>query len=806
MRSARLRGWWKGLAVTTRARLRGRIGSRVALAALACAVLVSTGMLAAASSQAWEFGGYEAFAAGTFSNVSLSPESGLRLGPRMDEVFSPDQPLIWASVVAPDGSVYLGTGHQGHVYKIGPGGKSRLFWKAPEIEVFALAVAEDGTVFAGTSPNGKIYRLSAEGEAEEFFDPGETYIWSLVIAEGGAKSGGGGFTLYAGTGERGKIYRVEVDGPGAKGSDAQGGPAKGSGELYYDSGQRHVVSLAFDGEGRLLAGTDPNGILLRVERKGRAFTLYDSDLPEIRGLEVATNGDIYAAAVGGGMTDVPLGVGAPSLTAGGAAAVTIQVSASPSGGIQPGDPAVPATKQSAGPSAPAAAPTAVISFGIGEKSALLRIRPGVETEKLWSSRKENVLDLKLVSREAGQLLFATDRRGRVYRLGEDRQAVLLAETGQQQVTRFAARDDRLWLATAHSAKLLRFSSEASEHGVYESPPRDAGTISRWGRFFYRGQRPSGVALEIKTRSGNSARPDGTWSDWSAPIGFEEEGEWRGGAIASPASRYFQWRVSLRGADGKTPSLEKARITYLPHNRAPVITRIELSTSENSEASAKTSSAAPAAGASPAAAYSITVSASDDDDTALSTGPSSPKKTAGGVRRNVNISWTAEDPDGDELIAALRFRGEGETVWKLIKDEITKSSHSIESDMLADGVYQFEVEVSDNRVNPGERARSAKKLSEVILVDHTPPMVRFLSPSDRNILHCRAEDQASGLQRAEYSVDAGRWMPVLSDDGIIDSQRESFTIRLDGLGPGEHLVTMRVRDRAGNAGLAKTIVR
>ena len=796
-----MRGWLKGLAVTTRARLRGRMRC---CAVLVSAVLVSTGMLGAASSQAWEFGGYEAFAAGTFRNVSLSPEGGLRLGPRIDEVFSADQPLIWASVVAPDGSVYLGTGHQGHVYKIGPGGESRLFWKAPEIEVFALAVAEDGTVFAGTSPHGKIYRLSAEGEAEEFFDPGETYIWSLVIAERGAKSGGGGFTLYAGTGERGKIYRIEVDGPGAKGSDATGSAAKGSGELYYDSGQRHVVSLAFDGEGRLLAGTDPNGILLRVESKGRAFTLYDSDLPEIRGLEVAANGDIYAAAVGGGMTDFPLGVAAPSLTAGGAAAVTIEVSAAPSGGIQPGDPAGPATKQSAGTSAPAAAATAVISFGIGEKSALLRIRPGVETEKLWSSQTENVLDLKLVSPEGGQLLFATDRRGRLYRLGEDRQAVLLAETGQQQVTRFAARGDDLWLATAHSAKLLRFSSEASEHGVYKSPPRDAGTISRWGRFFYRGQMPSGAALEITTRGGNSARPDGTWSDWSAPIGFEKEGEWRGGAIASPSSRYFQWRVSLRGAGGKTPSLEKARITYLPHNRAPVITRIELSTSENSEASAKTSSAAQDAEASPAAAYSITVTAGDD--TALSSGASSPKKTAGGVRREVTISWTAEDPDGDELIAALRFRGEGETTWKLIKDEITKSSHSIESDMLADGVYQFEVEVSDNRVNPGERARSAKKVSEVILVDHTPPTVSFLSAGDRNILHCRAEDQASGLQRAEYSVDAGRWMPVLSDDGIIDSQRETFTIRLDGLAPGEHLVTMRVRDRAGNAGLAKTTVR
>ena len=75
-------------------------------------------------------------------------------------------------------------------------------------------------------------------------------------------------------------------------------------------------------------------------------------------------------------------------------------------------------------------------------------------------------------------------------------------------------------------------------------------------------------------------------------------------------------------------------------------------------------------------------------------------------------------------------------------------------MLADGVYQFEVEVSDNRVNPGERARSAKKLSEVILVDHTPPMVRFLSPSDRTYFIAGPR-----IRRPGCNGPSTRWMPA-----------------------------------------------
>ena len=126
--------------------------------------------------------------------------------------------------------------------------------------------------------------------------------------------------------------------------------------------------------------------------------------------------------------------------------------------------------------------------------------------------------------------------------------------------------------------------------------------------------------------------------------------------------------------------------------------------------------------------------------------------------------------------------------------------------MADGIYRFRVEVSDKTANPPDTARRAEKVSEPILVDHTPPIVSMQPIEGRTSVRFEASDASSTIQQAEYSVDAGQWIPVFADDGITDSSSETFTVELGDLDEGEHLVTMRVRDRAGNAGLGKAIVR
>ena len=244
-----------------------------ACAAALCAALAPAGF--SSGTTTWELNSYSDFIRGRFSGLSLSREGRLSLSPKVDTLFTSDQPVIWALAQGPNGAIYAATGHRGRLYKIDGPGKSTLLWTAPEPEIFALAVDRSGAVYAGTSPDGKVYRIE-NGKAAEYFAPKARYIWSLAVGPDGA--------LYAGTGEQGKVFRVD---------------SAGHGEVWYETGQSHITGLAVDNQNRVLAGTEPNGILYRITAKDKAFVLYDAALPEIRAIVPMPDGSVYAAALGG---------------------------------------------------------------------------------------------------------------------------------------------------------------------------------------------------------------------------------------------------------------------------------------------------------------------------------------------------------------------------------------------------------------------------------------------------------------------------------------------------------------------------
>lgn len=719
--------------------------------AILLTAFLQAGAAPAASTQTWELSSYGDFLGGTFRNMALDRDGSLCVGPSLDTVHQSDQAVVWSIARAEDGTVYYGTGHQGAVFRITPGGEGRLLWTAPEIEVFALATGPDGLLYAGTSPNGKVYKVSSEGEGAEFFDPGEKYIWALAFDDSGR--------LIVATGDSGKVYRVDPDGTGAP---------------WFESGQRHVMSLALDIGGRVLAGTDPEGILYRIREDGGAFALYDSDLPEVRSVAVSAAGVIYFAAMGGGMDLLlrsipaqqavgPAQASAPSAQAGVQASVVSSVSSSVT----------------------YAQPQVVYS---GERSALMRLVDGRAVEKIWSSNEEQVLGMALL--EDGGLLFATDREGRVYRTGPSRELNLLSQTGTGQMTSLLRTGDGILVGSAHGGEVFRLNSAPAAEGIYETAPRNTEGVSQWGRLSWKARLPEGAAIEISTRSGNTYRPDPSWSEWSGPLADSA-----GSPVNSPAARFLQWRARLRGA----ARLDSVRVHYLPQNSAPVVRSVNVV--PETPSSGGTSSGSQAASGS--SNYSITVSASGSS--------SSPQPSGGQARapdsvRKLAVVWGAEDPDGDELRAAVSFRGEGESAWKTIRDDLPGPRFSIESDALADGRYEFRVRVDDGKANPEGRALSAERVSRPVLVDRTPPLVRVLPPGPDGELRFVAEDAVSEIRTAEYSVDAGKWRPVLSADGLLDSLAEEFTLRPGELEPGEHLVVLRVRDRAGNTALAKSILR
>jgi hypothetical protein len=734
----------------------------------------------ASGTQAWEMSSYSDFVRGRFDGISLSREGRLSLAPKLETVFTSDQPVIWSVAEAPDGTLYAGTGHRGRVYRIDRTGKGSLLWTAEQPEVFAVAVDRGGAVYAGTSPDGKVYRIE-NGQATEYFAPQTRYIWSLATGPDGA--------LYVGTGDQGKVFRVT---------------GAGRGELYYDTGQSHITGLAVDSEGRVLAGTEPNGILYRISAKDKAFVLYDASLPEIRAIVPMPDGTVYAAALGGSVAKrAQSAAQAAQGMAGGASAtatttITVEAQNTGPGEIKPPEPAKPQPQSAAPVSTPQVSTqfTPVVDVSGVDKSAVYRINPDNTVETLWSSKEENVYDLLALEK---QVLFSTDNNGRIYGLAPDRRVTLVAQTNEGETTRLLPSDHSVLAATSNMGRIFRLGETPGASGSYEAPVHDSGTASRWGSLNWRADVPAGCSVRFRTRSGNSAKPDRTWSDWSHPLADAS-----GSRIASPNARYIQWKAELAGGtSGVTPVLDSITLAYLPQNSPPVVKSINVV----SQSVAASQTARPAA-SSPSSAYSVTVSDTGDVNTAAPAG--TPTQTLPrAASQQITVAWQAEDPDGDRLVYNVYFRGEDETQWKLLRGDTHDNSVTFDADVLADGKYFFRVVASDREANPPATAREGQLVSAPVMIDNTPPVVTIAvvrhSGSTAHI-EFEAADAASALRRCEYSLDAASWVPVAAADGVIDSLREKFVLDLTGLAPGEHLLVIRAADSASNTGLAKVILK
>ncbi|MEQ1945848.1 MAG: hypothetical protein ABL995_01585 [Bryobacteraceae bacterium] len=742
------------------------IWNRSLLLAVAC---LSASTAFAATTTLWEMTGYQDFLKGKMSGVSITRDGRITAGPKLDTFFTSDQQQIWSVAQAPDGSIYAGTGDRGKLLKIDANGRGSVLWTADQPEIFAVAVDRAGVVYAGTSPDGKVYRVE-NGRATEYFSAGEPYIWALAFAPDGA--------LYVATGQQGKIFKVT---------------AAGKGEVYYESGQAHITSLAFDSQGRLLAGSEPNGILYRIAgTPAKGFVLYDANLPEIRTIFPMPDGTIYAGALGGsvarrtGAATSSTTSSTPTVTA---PATSITVTDAQSAIATPPKPEAPKTT-AATPATTAAVTTTEVT-GI-EKSALYRISPDNTVETVWTSKEENLYDF--LPAADGAMLLLTDAQGRIYNLDTrangSRSAVLIAQTNESDATRLLGSRAGTLAAVGSAGKLLRLANTPSAGGWFESPVHDSGAVARWGRLSWMGLN---TGLAFKTRSGNSARPDTTWSDWSAPITDPAKAE-----IASPNARYIQWRAEFTSA---APEIDGVTIAYLPQNSAPTVRSITVS----SLSSGSSKPATATAGAS--SAFSITVT--DTGEAAAPAGTQTQTLTRPAPQQ-VQIIWQADDPEADKLSYDVYFRGDEEREWKPLKANVAENTYLVDSDTLADGRYVFRVVASDRPSNAPAQARQTELASAPVLIDNTPPQVTAGAPRRNGTtieIQVDSEDGTSTLRRCEYAIDGQTpWQPMEASDGITDSARERFQISIPNFPVGEHVVVVRVYDAAGNAGLARVIAR
>jgi len=689
--------------------------------------------------QKWEFRSRNDFLRGKFDGISLSWEGVLSLAPRQEKAAGPSEEFYLSCVTGEGGMFFLGTGHGGKIFSISKDGSAELYFQTAEMDVTALALDGQGVLFAGTSPNGKVYKITAKTKGEVFFNPDERYIWDLAFTEAGR--------LLVAVGEVGGIYSVNP---------------QGEGEFILRTPDNHILCLIQDDRGQIYAGSGGKGSVYRVAA-GKTSLLFESPFEEVKGLVLAEDGSLFAAAGGASLNVKKDEAAAVVPKTGTDVAVTVTASASES-------PAVLQTKDSA---------------------AIFKIAPDGLASRVWTSEEDLVYSI-IGEPGSSRILFGTGPKGRLYALDGGERASLLIQETSEQIYSLSALEGGIRILSNNPPGLSVLYPDQRPAGEFLSPVLDARTVASWGRLSWAGSLPPASIIQFQTRSGNTAEPNSTWNDWSPPYRQMEE------AVLSPRARYLQFRASLKLQTAKaSPSIAQTQIFYVQSNLMPEIASFDWLV--------------------PNEVY-IEPPAQDEVIWGLEHNtvrrPSKPDEARSvlaakkAVRKGFRtIVWEARDENEDVLAFTLRLKKIDESQWRLLADNWSETIFALDTTAFPDGTYVFKLEASDAPSNPAGSELRAERASVPIVIDNSLPVVKnFTAARDKDrgglAVSFLAEDAFSSIEEVEIMVRPQGWRVVFPVDGICDSKQESFSFRLP-LGPGaDNLVVVRVKDGYGNVGVVR----
>lgn len=669
----------------------------------------------------------------------------------------------------------------------------------------------------------------ADAMAREDGAAGLQYVWDMVVD---------GRHIYLATGPGGRVLRVDLTGDDA------------AVHTLLATEQNNVLCLTRDSHGRLFAGTDGEGLVLRIDDPRAAadaissFVVYDAAEPEIAALLAASDGNLYIGTADAQQAR-PGRLERPGEQPVGRTTASEQPPAADAPADEPADNAVQALpsdlppqprdldtppgsaveQEPGGPQEPREiGPTPQQRDALRQviRQRLLDARrsgtvradgsrrdaTGATTDQpparerplraggprqpaegnavyrldgdgfVSEVMRESVMILALMEepRTDGDqplsLLAATGNEGQLFRLTpQTGEVARLVKLEAEQITTLLRRDGdgegALLAATANPARLLTVDGRRAAEGRFTSQPLDAGQIALWGMMHVTATTPAGAAVAVQTRSGNVSKADDRfWSPWTELVTLDvaEAGPLapRALRVDSPPARFVQYRLVLRGDGQAGPSVGQVRLTRVVPNLRPSIKSL------------------------------TTKYAADRDESA------DPKP-----QFNLELEWEAADPNKDKLTYSLEYRPADATVWLPLAEKVTETRFTWDTRRAADGRYIVRLTASDSPDNPGTMALTAARLSDPIVVDNTPPRLETAPTVTRigEVVTITAAfcDDLSPIREVRYGLNAtDDFQPVLPDDLIYDSTRESVTVTIADLSPGPHVVVLRATDAQGNA--------
>jgi hypothetical protein len=760
-------------------------------AVLAC--FVQSQPARAQGTHLWTQSTVDDFDKGTPQGVAITSDGHLRQGPGLTSVITTPSTFVWSVAADKNGVAYLGTGSPAAVLRVGKDGKPFTLFKTKDLTVQAVRLGPDGSLYAATLPSGKVYKLDPaatetkdDSSATVVFDAGKLDGPQSDAAkpaesnDGGAKSnddkqdgdksGEKSHYIWDLTFDStGRLY-VAAGGPGAVYRINPKQPAPQP-ETFFKSDEAHIRSLAWDTKGDLIAGSDGTGLVYRIDSEGKGYVLFDSPRREVTSLAVGADGTIYAACVGDKEHNA-----LPPLPVQGVGSITITI-------VQPGS-----------------LQAANASTSVPEGTEIYALTPDQAPRRLWADKDDIVY--ALLERKDG-LIAITGNRGRIFRIEKDGSYADIGHLDAQQGLSLAVEpnSDDILIGAGNTGRLFRLGT-ASTH-EYASDVLDAGAFARFGRIEI---EPGSSGYEIFTRTGNIDQPVRGWTDWQLL---------NDGVVASPPGRFLQWKAQLQ-SDGVVGGVG---VNYLPVNSAPVVDDLVVVPGARLNPQNQISNQP---------TINISFPSSGQSAVSFDTTTNSTPLQAVKDRTAITVRWAAHDDDGDDLIYSLYLRGDGENVWRLLKDRISDKAYSFDAMLLPDGGYQIKVVASDSPSQPPGSALTGDKISDRFVVDTTPPVINSFKataepanctqansgtgcPQPFRIVF-DADDAISPIAHAEYSIDAGPWQYIDPVGRLSDSKSEhyDFRVSIDGgansaVRNTEHLITVRAYDRYDNVGLAKTVI-
>ena len=638
---------------------------------------------------------------GTYDGIMLTEQGSLILAPIIEKDGAIEGKFIWKIYNSSDGSMYAAiSGDGAELYKREAGESDfNLFVKSTNESAFTSVISDNsGNIYAATAPYARIIKYDKLGNEIWSKNVDDTYIWDMKFDNNG--------NLYAAAGgNNARVLKISSNGNITE---------------ILKTEEQHAMSLYFDSKNnKLYIGTAGRGLVLSVDLSTNLEnpsykTVYDTAQNEVYAITMDNIGNLYF----GTATREPSYLILPSIIDGGKLA-----------------------------------DDSAKEF----RNSLYKADTNGTVQRLFFLNQTLVFALS--SDIDNNIYFITGDNADIYKInGNDGLLSYIGGLENKTLSTFSATKDGLYFAISKTGEIYKMQNGNPLEGSFISDTLDLKLLSKLGSLKAMTTIPDGSDISFEVRTGNVARVDNTWSDFTK---VSEDGK-----INAPDGRFLQFRITMKNSNANeksVPVLSSMDFTYIENNLPPDVLNGGLTTHYKQQ--------------------------NDSSETT---------KSPQLEESETMIYWKGSDPNGDKLIYDLEYRLKGEKNYRKLANNLETPYFRFKSYLMPSGIYDFRITASDRFDNPIDLSKT--KTLEVLNIKYdndSPEIFDFAVKTEGNkrIITFRAEDKLSFLKTVRYSTITEEWHYILPDDKVLDSMSENFTIIIEDEEAGS--ITIEVLDTEGN---------